>query len=37
MNEQVNDFYLSHLSAIDGGISIEILRDIEQKLLEFQE
>lgn len=36
MNEQVNDFYLSHLSALDGGISIELLKDIQQKLVEFQ-
>ncbi|MEY2195853.1 dynamin family protein [Neobacillus sp. BF23-41] len=32
MNEQVNDFYLSYLSALDGGISIEYLRDIQKNL-----
>ena len=32
MIEQVNDFYLSHLSALDGGISIEFLKDIQTKL-----
>ncbi|WP_144547362.1 dynamin family protein [Bacillus sp. X1(2014)] len=32
MIEQVNDFYFSHLSALDGGISIEFLKDIQTKL-----
>ncbi|PFP31303.1 Dynamin family protein [Bacillus sp. AFS073361] len=32
MNAQVNDFYLSHLSALDGGIPIEFLKDIQTKL-----
>lgn len=32
MNAQVNDFYLSHLSALDGGIPIEFLKDIQSKL-----
>ncbi len=32
MNEQLDDFYLSHLSALDGGISIEYLRDIQKSL-----
>lgn len=34
MHEQIDDFYLSHLSALDGGISIEFLKDIQKKLLE---
>lgn len=32
MNEQVDNFYLSHLSALDGGISIEYLRQIQKSL-----
>jgi small GTP-binding protein len=32
MNEQVDNFYLSHLSALDGGISIEYLRNIQKNL-----
>jgi Mg2+ and Co2+ transporter CorA len=32
MHEQANDFYLSHLSALDGGLSIESLKDIQKKL-----
>ena len=35
MDEQVSDFYLSYLSALDGGISIEFLRDIQNKLVSF--
>lgn len=34
MHEQIDDFYLSHLSALDGGISIEFLKDIQKKLLD---
>ncbi|MBV7508010.1 dynamin family protein [Bacillus sp. sid0103] len=37
MNEQVIDFYLSHLSALDGGISIEFLKKIQEQLVESQE
>ncbi|MEH7305062.1 dynamin family protein [Neobacillus drentensis] len=36
MNEQVKDFYLSHLSALDGGISIEFLKKIQEQLVESQ-
>jgi hypothetical protein len=32
MHEQVDDFYLSHLYTLDGGISIEFLKDIQKKL-----
>jgi replication fork clamp-binding protein CrfC len=32
MNEQVDNFYLSHLLALDGGISIEYLRNIQKNL-----
>ncbi|MFL6557916.1 MAG: dynamin family protein, partial [Bacillus sp. (in: firmicutes)] len=32
MNEQADDFYLSHLSALDGGISVDFLRDIQRQL-----
>ncbi len=32
MNEQAEDFYLSLLSALEGGVSIERLTEIEQKL-----
>jgi small GTP-binding protein len=32
MNEQADDFYLSLLSALDGGVSLELLIDIQQKL-----
>ncbi|MEH7093406.1 dynamin family protein [Neobacillus vireti] len=34
MEGQADDFYLSLLSALDGGVSVERLRDIEQKLSE---
>ncbi|MEH7157351.1 dynamin family protein [Neobacillus drentensis] len=36
MTEQVSDFYLSYLSALDGGISIEFLTDIQNKLFTLQ-
>ena len=32
MNEQSDDFYLSLLSALDGGVSLELLIEIQQKL-----
>jgi small GTP-binding protein len=32
MNRQVDDFYVSHLFALDGGVSIEMLTDIQEKL-----
>jgi hypothetical protein len=35
MSEQADEFYLSHLSALDGGVSIEILTAIQQKLIEL--
>jgi GTPase Era involved in 16S rRNA processing len=34
VNEQTDDFYLSFLSALDGGIPIEVLEGIQQKLAE---
>lgn len=34
MEEQAEDFYLSLLSTLDGGVSVERLREIEQKLSE---
>ncbi|WHY75819.1 dynamin family protein [Neobacillus sp. WH10] len=34
MTEQADDFYLSLLSALDGGLSIELLTDIQDKLTE---
>ncbi|MBT2656338.1 dynamin family protein [Bacillus sp. ISL-18] len=34
MEGQAEDFYLSLLSALDGGVSVERLREIEQKLSE---
>jgi len=34
MEEQADDFYLSLLSTLDGGVSVERLREIEQKLSE---
>ena len=34
MHEQAEDFYLSLLSALDGGVSVDLLKEIEQKLLE---
>ncbi|MFP7297907.1 dynamin family protein [Neobacillus niacini] len=34
MEEQADDFYLSLLTALDGGVSIEILQDVYQKLEE---
>lgn len=33
MDEQAEDFYLSLLSALDGGVSLEHLIDIQQKLM----
>jgi hypothetical protein len=35
VEDQVNDFYLSLLSALDGGVSIEHLIEIDQKLNQF--
>ncbi|MEH7117115.1 dynamin family protein [Neobacillus vireti] len=34
MHEQAEDFYLSLLSALDGGVSVDLLKEIEQKLSE---
>ncbi|MFJ7725611.1 dynamin family protein [Neobacillus sp. NPDC097160] len=34
MNEQADDFYLSLLSALEGGVSIELLTEIKQRLTE---
>ncbi|WP_066061183.1 dynamin family protein [Neobacillus soli] len=36
MSEQADDFYLSLFSALDGGVSIEMLTEIQQKLVKFQ-
>ncbi|MDR6998137.1 dynamin family protein [Neobacillus niacini] len=34
IQEQSNEFYLSLLSALEGGVSLEALRDVQQKLEE---